>query len=199
MSHAQVDPSLPTFVVTHGWNPMPNRYRLTTPEAYCRKIRARHGGQVNVLAFHWDSRGQGSPDANVANAVQAGRLLGRLLLERGVDPTQTKMIGHSMGTLVITSAANAMHAQTGMCTAKLTLIDGPKRKLPILIRDLNATGCADAVTNVWAGGMSGLGAPLNCPKVVNIQAPNRRRGRCRHLLARNNHVDIVLWFYETYL
>lgn len=199
--NAHIDPSLPTFVVTHGWNPLPNRYRLTTPEAYCRKIRARHGGQVNVLAFHWNSRGQGSPHANVANATQAGHSLGHMLLARGVDPTQTTMIGHSMGTIVIASAAKTMHAQTGMCTQKLTLIDGPKRKLPILVRDLNAIGCADAITNVWAAGMSGLGAPLHCPKVVNIRAPKRIRGRCRHILhpARNNHIDIVLWFYEAHL
>ena len=52
-----VDPSLPTYVITHGYNPAPELVRLSNPQAYALKIRARLSGRVNVMAYHWDSRG----------------------------------------------------------------------------------------------------------------------------------------------
>ena len=203
MSHASdVDPSLPTYVITHGWNPLPNRVRLTTPEAYAAKIRSRCKGKANVLAYQWDSRGQGSPKANVANAICAGKFLGRELIRLGVDPRRLHMIGHSMGSIVIASASNYIYAETGACTQCLTLIDGPVRKLSMILRNLDSTTCARRIINIWAVGLSGLGAPIDNPRIENIRAPTRRsHRRCRHWLdpARNNHVDVLLWYYERFL
>lgn len=198
---APIDPSLPTYVVTHGWNPLPNHVRLTTPEAYAHRIRARFRGRVNVLAFHWDSRGQGSYDANNVNAVRSGVLLGQMLLERGVDPGRTVMIGHSMGTVVIAAAANSLHLQTGRVTKRLVLIDGPKRRLQIAMRDLRASQCARAVVNVWAPGLTGLGGPLNGHNVTNIKAPDRTSWQPGRSLppTPTNHLDVLLWFYENLL
>ena len=197
-----VDSSLPTYVITHGYNPLPGLFHLTTPEAYARKICSRYGDEVNVLAYHWDSRGQGSPEGNTENATHFGRCLGQALLERGVDPKQTTMIGHSMGSVVVSSAANYIFNQSEQCTHELVLIDGPKRRLPIILGELNATRCATEVKNVWASGFSGVGELVSDPRVTNIQAPRRRRKMgCRGPLcvARNNHMDVVLWYYQNYL
>lgn len=194
-----INPSLPTYVITHGYNPLPAMFRLTTPEAYATKLRCRYGDQVNVLAWHWDSAGQGSHEGNNQNARQSGRCLATALSERGIVPERTTMIGHSMGAVVVSTTANCLFHQTGQCTEKIILIDAPKRRLPIILCELEITECATSVTNVWAGGLSGVGAPANHPLVTNVKAPDRRRriGCFGPLcVARNNHMDVVLWYYE---
>ncbi len=199
--NSPVNPSLPTFVITHGYNPLPNHYQLTTPQAYALKIRSRFGGNVNVLAFHWDSRGQGSPQGNNANAIGAGIALARELAARGVAPANTTMIGHSMGTVVVTTAANAISRHSGSCTRKLVLLDAPKRRHPLLVEALENT-CAMEVNNIWAGGILGLGAPMNHPRIRDYQAPSREpqaTGQNWNDPARNNHIDILLWYYDTLL
>lgn len=199
--NSPVNPSLPTFVITHGYNPTPNHYQLTTPQAYALKIRSRFGGNVNVLSFHWDSRGQGSPQGNNANAIGAGTTLARELIARGVAPANTTMIGHSMGTVVVTTAANAISRQTGSCTRKLVLLDAPMRRHPLLVEAIEST-CAMEVNNIWADGISGLGAPINHPRIRDYQAPIRQSqasGLGWSDPARNNHIDILLWYYETIL
>lgn len=197
-----INPSLPTYVITHGYNPLPGFVRLSTPEAYASKLRACHGNQINVLTWHWDSRGQGSHHRNNQNATRSGRGLANALIARGVVPEQTTMIGHSMGAVVISKAANCIFYETGRCTQELVLIDAPKRRLPIILHELNVTECATVVKNVWASGLSGVGAPVNDPRVMNIAAPSRRRRiGCRGPLcvARNNHMDVVLWYYQNCL
>lgn len=197
-----VCPDWPTYVITHGYNPAPNLFRLTNPQAYAAKIRDCHPGPVNVLAYHWDSRGQGSRHGNTNNAINAGTTLANELLQRGIIPERTTMIGHSMGAVVVSSAANCMFIESGSCTKKLVLLDGPKRRLTTIMEDLQATRCATEVENFWASGLTGLGNHIHNPLVKNIRAPVRRphwhkRGPLSP--ARNNHVDILLWYYETQL
>lgn len=201
-SDSPINPLLPTYVITHGYNPLPGMFRLSTPEAYATKLRRCYGDQVNVLTWHWDSRGQGSHQGNNQNARHSGQCLAEALAARGIVPEQTTMIGHSMGAVVVSTAANRIFYQSGRCTQELVLIDAPKRRLPIILHELAATECATLVKNVWAAGLSGVGAHVNDPRVINIQAPKRRRRiGCRGPLcaARNNHMDVVLWYYENCL
>jgi len=197
-----IDPSLPTCVITHGYNPLPGIVRLTTPDAYAMKIRQRFGNQVNVLAWHWDSRGQGSPEANNQNALQSGQHLAIALLQQGIVPEQTMLIGHSMGAVVVSTTANRLLHQTARRTDRVILIDAPMRRLGLICNELGVAECATSVTNVWAGGLSGLGAPVGDPRITNIAAPDRKRpvGCTGDLCpANNNHLDVVIWYYENYL
>ncbi len=198
-----IDPQYPTVVITHGFNILPDRMTLTTPHAYAMKIRQLAGREVNVLGFQWNSSGQGSYDENTWNSVRAGQTLGAELIRRGVVPDDTVLIGHSMGSVVIASACQFMYSQTGgKRTRKLLMIDAPKRRLPVIVNELGAPRCAKYVENCWAGRISGFGAPIDHPSVWNIQAPYRRRVPLNaHPLnpGRNNHVDIIIWYYTNRL
>ncbi len=185
---------------------MPNKFYLSTPEAYACKIRNRYGAGANVLAYHWDSRYQGRPTRNDQNAIRAGEILADALVLRGVVPEQTHMIGHSMGSLVIAAAAHRIHCETARRTDKLTMLDGPSWKVEIFIDQLAAPSCANRVINLWAAGPTGAGMPIDRAGVENVEIPNRRarlrtrrRGakHCRELQpAVINHIDILHWYYE---
>ncbi|MEM7314398.1 MAG: hypothetical protein AAF497_14720 [Planctomycetota bacterium] len=194
-----VDQDKPTIVITHGWNPAPELVRLTTPQAYAKRVVEKYGDRYNVMAWNWDSRYQGSRLANDSNAQNSGRQLGMELIRRGVVPSRTTLIGHSMGTIVIAAAASHIKSLKSENLAELCLIDAPSGKFQVVYHELCSNGCANRVRNFWVGGVTGIGAPMELPGIENIRAPIRKG---RHRVAGNclfNHVDILVWFHDYYL
>ena len=104
-----------------------------------------------------------------------------------------------MGTIVVTTAANRLTRQTGQPVAELMLLDAPKGKFEVIYSQLFNPGAARRVRNFWAGGHTGLGAPMNIPGIEDIQAPERDAHGSNTGIARIDHIDILLWFYENYL
>lgn len=199
-----INPNLPTFVITHGFNPVSNLYHLSNPEFYAAKLRGCAGGRINVLAFHWDSGQFGTFATITDNATGAGCDLANALIRLGVVPENLTMIGHSMGSVTVTSAANHIFQVSGRCTRRLVLLDAPQRRLPMIVGRLNGTQCAIHIVNVWAGGVTGIGAPVYCDNVTNVRAPNRRRLRWRTAPgplrpSGIRHLDVLIWYYQTQL
>ena len=122
-SPAPFDPNKLTIVCTHGFNPFSRRIRLTTPHAYARAICNRCGDQVNVFSYDWNADTLASlrGKVNARHAMCKGQQLAMELRRMGVRPEKTWLIGHSLGALLMSSAANELGRNQPI--ARLTLLD----------------------------------------------------------------------------
>jgi pimeloyl-ACP methyl ester carboxylesterase len=190
-----VEPDKPTIVVTHGFNPFPRRVRFCFPESFAREFRYRCGTGVNVLAWDWNADTFVSlrPKVNSENAIDQGCRLATALISRGVEPAHTQLIGHSLGCVVVVSAARHLASTTGEPIAQLTLLDPLKSQHALIFERLAATRVALRVENDWAPGLSGYGAQANYPGVINVRVPGATplRGLVNPLLS--NHLHVVRW------
>ena len=50
-----IDPCKPTIVLTHGWNPLPNRIRCTFGPASAKALKCRCGDSYNILSWDWNA------------------------------------------------------------------------------------------------------------------------------------------------
>lgn len=197
-ANAPFDPNKLTIVVTHGWNPLPNRIRLTTPREYARAICNRCGDQVNVFGWDWNAATFISPrgKVNSNNAMRKGRQLARELQRIGVRPENTWLIGHSLGALLMSTAASEL----GQCgqhpIARLTLLDAVRVQHDTIFGELNVRANARCVENYWGALPTGLGKRSRYAGVYNRFV--RGVGPIRALRpTRSNHVRILEWYYET--
>ena len=197
-SHATAfDPNKLTIVVTHGWNPLPNRLRLTTPHAFAQAICQRCGDRVNVFSFDWNAESfiSLSGKINSRNAMCKGRQLAHELRSMGVRPERTWLIGHSLGALLMSSAA----AELGKCQpiARLTLLDAVRVQHDTIFRDLNVRQSARCVENYWAALPSGVGKYCRFHGVYNCMVRGKSPIRGAINPARGNHAFVVEWYYST--
>ncbi|MEQ8836413.1 MAG: hypothetical protein RID07_06375, partial [Lacipirellulaceae bacterium] len=49
-----IDPSKPTIVITHGWNPAPRFIRCIFAQSSARQLRCRCGDSYNLLSWDWN-------------------------------------------------------------------------------------------------------------------------------------------------
>jgi len=191
-----IDPAKPTFVVTHGWNPLPNQIRTTFGPAAAQAIKCRCGDSYNLLSWDWNGvRISPFNDEPLRVGKQQGRMMAAALRARGVDPARTQIIGHSLGTLVAAQAAACL-ADLGPM-AQLTLLDPPETYHQQIFYELAPTCHAGVVENYWSPGVSGFGAHVNVAGVQNFIV----RGTTPVVgivdLSLSNHVYVMRWYYET--
>jgi pimeloyl-ACP methyl ester carboxylesterase len=191
-----IDPAKPTIVVTHGWNPLPNQIRTTFGPAAAEAIKCRCGDSYNLLSWDWNGvRISPFNDEPLRVGKQQGRMMAAALRARGVDPSQTQIIGHSLGTLVATQAAVCLQDLGPM--AQLTLLDPPESYHKQIFYELAPTCHAHVVENYWSPGISGYGAHVPVAGVQNFIV----RGTTPVIgivdLSLSNHVYVMRWYYDT--
>ncbi|HEX6961414.1 MAG TPA: hypothetical protein VF175_06070 [Lacipirellula sp.] len=191
-----IDPAKPTIVITHGWNPLPNRIRTTFGSAAAAAIKSRCGDSYNLLSWDWNGvRISPFNDEPLRVGREQGRMLAAALRARGLDPSQTQIIGHSLGTIVATQAAVCL--QDLGPTAQLTLLDAPETYHETIFYDLAPTCHAAVVENYWSPGLSGYGARVPLAGVQNHEI----RGETPVVgvvdLSMSNHVYVMRWYYNT--
>jgi len=53
--HQTIDPNKPTIVLTHGWNPLPNKIHTTFACAGANELKCRCGDSYNILSWDWNA------------------------------------------------------------------------------------------------------------------------------------------------
>ena len=192
-----IDPSKPTIVLTHGWNPLPKAIHTTFGPSGAKALRCRCGDSYNLLSWDWNAV-KVSPfkgDPFLVGRCQ-GKMLAAALRSRGVNPRRTQVIGHSLGTVVATQAAVCLSDLGPM--AQLTLLDPPTSLHKELFCRLKAQHHAGIVENYWSSGISGYGEEANYRGVRNYEI-ERGRTPLRGIvdLSISNHVYTMLWYYRT--
>jgi len=192
-----IDPSKPTIVITHGWNPLPKRIRTTFGYAGAKALKCRCGDSYNLLSWDWNAvKVPVFGDGPIHTGRCQGRMLASALRARGVNPRRTQIIAHSLGTVVAAQAAVCLQDQGLM--AQLTFLDPPDNYHEELFCRLGATRHASVVENYWAPGISGFGAVANYRGVRNYEI-ERSHAPMRGMvdLSASNHVNAMLWYYKT--
>ena len=191
-----IDPSKPTIVFTHGWNPLPKCIHTTFASASAQTLKCRCGDSYNLLSWDWNGvRVSPFNDEPLRVGKQQGRMMAAALRSRGVDPGRTHIIGHSLGTIAAAQAAVCL--QDLGCTAQITLLDPPETYHEQIFHELAPTCHAHVVENYWSPGVSGYGAHANVAGVQNFIV----RGTTPIVgivdLSLSNHVYVMRWYYET--
>jgi len=106
-----IDPNQMTIVLTHGWNSDPNAWAAGM--AYLIRNNLPSPGP-NIVAWDWSLVAKSAlynPGIPAAQTGNEGRALGAALLQAlGANYSKPiHFIGHSLGTLVNSSAANYLH------------------------------------------------------------------------------------------
>jgi pimeloyl-ACP methyl ester carboxylesterase len=191
-----IDPSKPTLVFTHGWNPLPNRIRSTFGQASAAALRCRCGDSYNLMSWDWNAVRVPVPTrAQQRISRDQGRKLAAALRARGVVPARTQIIAHSLGTVATAQAAYCL-SDLGPF-AQLTLLDSPASMHEVIFDELCITHHAHCIENYWAPGTAGYGAHVERPKVKNyiVHGPHPIWGTID--LSRSSHVHVMLWYYNT--
>jgi pimeloyl-ACP methyl ester carboxylesterase len=187
-----------TIVITHGWNPFPGKLHLTTPHAYAKAIIEHSADSYNVYAWDWNAATNPSlnPKVNLENAICKGQSLAAELKRIGAVPERTWLIGHSMGALLMASAAHEL-ATPETPLARLTLLDGLKAHHEAMFGRLQVNCRVGCLENFWADAPSGFGAATNLAGVYNqrIAGPTPLLGVINP--AQGDHVHVIRWYYNT--
>ncbi len=192
-----IDPSKPTIVITHGWNPLPKHIRTTFGCSGAKALKCRCGDSYNLLSWDWNAV-KVSPfnDEPIRIGRCQGRMLASALRSRGIKPGNTQIIAHSLGTVAAAQAALCL-SDLGH-VRQLTFLDPPEDFHEELFCHLRATRHACVVENYWAPGISGYGAVANYRGVRNYEVERSHapmRGTVD--LSVSNHVNTMLWYYRT--
>jgi pimeloyl-ACP methyl ester carboxylesterase len=191
-----IDPGKPTIVITHGWNPLPNQIRTTFGSSSAGAIKCRCGDSYNLLSWDWNGvRISPFNDEPLRVGKQQGRMLASALRARGVEPSRTQIIGHSLGTIVATQAAACLQDLGPM--AQLTLLDAPETYHQTIFYDLAPTCHAEVVENYWSPGISGYGAHVQLAGIQNFKVRGDKPIVGTVDLSQSNHVYVMRWYYET--
>lgn len=191
-----IDPSKPTIVITHGWNPLPNRISATFGSAGAQALKCRCGDSYNLLSWDWNGVRVGAfNDEPLRIGKEQGCMMAAALRARGVDPERTQIIGHSLGTIVASQAAACLGDLGPM--AQLTLLDPPANYHEDIFCRIGAIRHAHVVENYWSPGVSGYGDHAGYPGVQNYIVRGTTPIRGIVDLSISNHVYVMRWYYET--
>lgn len=191
-----VNPSKPTIVITHGWNPLPKRIRTTFGCSGAHALKCRCGDSFNILSWDWNAV-KVSPfnDEPLRVGKCQGRMMAAALRRRGVVPCRTQIIGHSLGTIAACQAAVSLSDQGPM--RQITLLDPPETYHDEIFCCLAPTRHACVVENYWSPGLSGYGAHVDCRGVRNYVVKGKNPILGIVDLSISNHVHVMKWYYET--
>lgn len=191
-----IDSCKPTIVLTHGWNPLPNRIRCTFGPSSAAAIRRRCGDSYNILSWDWNAvRVPAFGEGPIPTGKEQGRLMAAALRCRGVDPCRTHLIAHSLGTVAAAQAAACLSDRGPF--AQVTLLDPPTSMHATIFDELCLTAHARCIENYWAPGLAGYGGHVNRPGVQNyiVRGPHPVVGVVD--LSRSSHVFVMEWYYWT--
>jgi pimeloyl-ACP methyl ester carboxylesterase len=193
------DPTLPTVVFIHGFNPAPHVVHFEMARRVAESLARRGGPRCNVLSWEWNAATFESlhPGVNSEAAVHQGHTLAHSLWRWGVDPARTHLIGHSAGGMVATSAAWMFARHYGRPAAQLTLLDPASYYHSIVFERHQAGTLCPVVENYWLPGPSAYGKESATPGVRNyrIVGPAPYFGVVWPL--RSDHLYIVQWYLGT--
>lgn len=193
-----IDPAKPTIVITHGWNPLPNRIHCAFGEAGARALRCRCGDSYNILSWDWNAvRVRAFRGEPIRIGREQGRMMAGALLARGVDPARTQIISHSLGTLATAQAAVCLTHATGKRLRQATLLDPPTRMHEEIFEKLCITSHARCVENYWSPGPSGYGSHVAHAGVRNFEVHGTTPVRGIVDLSLSNHVYVMRWYHQT--
>jgi pimeloyl-ACP methyl ester carboxylesterase len=186
-------------VFIHGFNPLPQALHFTMPEQVAAALVRRVGPGFNVFSWNWNAATFVSldPRANGNSAVVQGRALAAALVQSGVSPARTHLIGHSSGSILAASAARTLAFEYGRPVAHLTLLEPAASYHPLVFERLAAGSWAQRVENYWSPGASGYGREVAAPGVVNIRVDGPRSYLGVVSLRRSGHMNIVRWYIAT--
>jgi pimeloyl-ACP methyl ester carboxylesterase len=193
------DPTRPTVVFIHGFNPLPRVVHFGMAEEFGRSIGRRCGPSTNVLAWDWNAATFESlnPRVNLEMAVRQGHALARALGGLGIDPARTHLVGHSAGSIVATSAARDCVIGQGRPVARLTLLEPAAYYHSLVFERMAAGSLSPWVENYWCPGPSAYGREASIPGVRNfrVDGPAPYAGILCPL--RSDHIFIVQWYLGT--
>lgn len=191
-----IDPSKPTIVLTHGWNPLPNKIHSAFGPASAAVIKRRCGDSYNILSWDWNGvRISPFRDEPLRVGKVQGRKMAAALRARGVVPCRTQIVAHSLGTIAISQAAVCL-SDLGPF-AQLTLLDAPETYHEQIFGELCPQRHARVVENYWAPGISGFGYHADYPGVRNYIVRGTTPIRGIFDLSISNHVYVMQWYYDT--
>jgi pimeloyl-ACP methyl ester carboxylesterase len=193
------DPSRPSVVFIHGFNPAPRTTHFTMAQRLAEAVARRGGPGVNVLAWDWNAATVVSlrVRVNQENGIVQGRLLAAALGSAEVDPSRTHLIGQSSGAIVAASAARALLEAHGRPVAQVTLLDPAAHYHDVVFDRLAVGSASPRVENYWADGPGAYGRHTGRPGVrdhrVDVAAP--RLGAV--YMPRSAHWNVVRWYLAT--
>ncbi len=195
-----IDPTRPTVVFVHGYNPMPRTVHFEMAQRLGEAVGRRPGGgSINVLDWNWNAATCVGirVSTNTEAAISQGPLLAGALFRAGVQPGRVHVIGHSAGSIVAASAARSIARMRGEVVAQVTFLEPAAFYHAVLFERLAAGTAATKVENYWADGPSGYGQFAPYPGVSNtrVQAPTPWLGVLMPM--RSGHLDIVRWYVAT--
>ncbi len=193
------DPSRPTVVFIHGFNPAPGMVHFTMADRLAESIARRGGPALNVLAWDWNAATYLglNPHVNAENTVGHGRRLAAALRSKGLAPGRLHLIGHSSGSIVAASAAQALRCWSGQPVAQLTLLEPAEFYHHIVFERLAAGSSAHRVEHYWAPGPSGFSREVTYSRIKNhrVEVPNPCLAAVHPL--RSGHLHVFRWYLTT--
>ncbi|MCC5652677.1 hypothetical protein LC609_23285 [Nostoc sp. XA013] len=123
----------PTYVVIHGYQSsggnVGNNYKAADwMENITQTIRERESN-ANIILLDWE---EGASSlwypTSATRTGDVGNQLASYLINNGVDPTYTNLIGHSLGAHIAGTAGSAYREATGLSLAQIVGLDpaGPE-------------------------------------------------------------------------
>jgi pimeloyl-ACP methyl ester carboxylesterase len=192
---APFDADKPTIVITHGLNVFPGIVRFIYPARIAEAIRQRCPGAFNLATWDWNAAAFFDPHflRIRANAIEQGRLLANALQERGVG-REVHLVGHSLGGLVITSAAKGLGG-----VSQLTLLDSVVDDRGRVFGMLSPMRHAASVENYWAPRPTGVGKAVAVPGLFNRQVRDQPMTRVflPAIAPIRGHVNVMLYYLDT--
>lgn len=195
-----IDPTRPTVVFIHGYNPLPGAVHFEMAQRLAEALARRPGGRgFNVLDWDWNGATCVGfrVSTNTEAAIAQGPLLAATLLRAGVAPDRLHLVGHSAGSLVAASAARGVVTATGAPVAQLTFLEPAAFYHDHLFGRLAAGTAASRVENYWAAGPSGYGQCARYAGVANARVYTRTPWLGVVIPTRSGHLDIVRWYVAT--
>jgi len=124
---------MPTYVIIHGYQSTGgnanNNYQPVTWMANIAQTIRQRESNANIILLDWE---EGASSlyypTSAARTRDVGNQLATYLINNGVDPTYTNLIGHSLGAHVAGFAGSAYRASTGQSVGQIVGLDpaGPE-------------------------------------------------------------------------
>lgn len=132
------NPLLDTYVYAHGWTDNARvdetgsiKAKLVY-DAYVTKYGTGSSKTANIVMANWESLAASTrdpldstsePTFESSVTKQVGEVVADALIQAGADINKTTLIGHSLGSFVVGSAANEIVLRTGMKVKELVALD----------------------------------------------------------------------------